>query len=36
MARFIKKKKHEIGLAPDELLFRGEKKSEEVTIRVID
>jgi len=36
MARFIKKQKHEIGLAPDELLFRGEKKSEEVTIRVID
>ena len=36
MARFIKKQKHEIGLAPDELLFRGLKKSEEVTIRVID
>lgn len=36
MARFIKKLKHEIGLAPDELLFRGVKKSEEVTIRVID
>ncbi|MGB5437320.1 MAG: magnesium/cobalt transporter CorA [Maribacter sp.] len=36
MARFIKKQKYEIGLAPDELLFRGIKKSEEVTIRVID
>lgn len=36
MARFIKKQKHEIGLAPDELLFRGVKKEEEVTIRVID
>jgi magnesium transporter len=36
MARFIKKQKHEIGLAPDELFFRGERKSEEVTIRVID
>lgn len=36
MARFITKHKHEIGLAPDELLFRGEKKSEEVTIRIID
>ena len=36
MARFIKKQKHEIGLPPDELIFRGDKKSEEVTIRVID
>lgn len=36
MARFIKKHKHEIGLSPDELFFRGEKKVEEVTIRVID
>lgn len=36
MARFIKKRKQEIGLAPDELLFRGERKTEEVTIRVID
>lgn len=36
MARFIKKQKQEIGLAPDELLFRGERKTEEVTIRVID
>ncbi|MDU8886867.1 magnesium/cobalt transporter CorA [Yeosuana sp. MJ-SS3] len=36
MARFIRKEKHEIGLSPDELLFRGEKKVEEVTIRVID
>ena len=36
MARLIKKQKHEIGLAPDELYFRGDIKAEEVTIRVID
>lgn len=36
MARFIKKHKREIGLAPDELLFRGDRKIEEVLIRVID
>lgn len=36
MARFLKKNKQEIGLSPDVLLFRGEKKEDEVTLRVID
>lgn len=36
MARFIKKSKEEIGRAPDELFHRGEKKTEDVRIRVID
>ncbi|WMX12853.1 magnesium/cobalt transporter CorA [Aureispira sp. CCB-E] len=36
MARFIKKKKEEIGLAPDDLLFRGKPKVSEVRLRVID
>ncbi|WP_297766188.1 magnesium/cobalt transporter CorA [uncultured Muriicola sp.] len=36
MTRFIKKKKQEIGLAPDELLFRGKKKINEVILRIID
>jgi len=36
MARFVKKQKHEIGLSPDELLFRGKQKVDEVQLRVID
>lgn len=36
MARFIRKSKDEIGRAPNELFFRGEKKIDEVLIRVID
>jgi magnesium transporter len=36
MARFVKKSKDEIGRAPDELFYRGEKKIDEVLIRVID
>lgn len=36
MARFIKKQKQEIGLSPDDLLFRGEKKIENVLLRIID
>lgn len=36
MARFIKKRKEEIGLAPDELLFRGEQKTDTVRLRIID
>lgn len=36
MARFIKKKKEEIGLAPDDLLFRGKPKIDTVQLRVID
>ncbi len=36
MARFIKKKKQEIGLSPDDLLFRGKQKINEVILRIID
>jgi len=36
MARFIKKQKHEIGLPPDEWYFRGDKKIDNVLLRVID
>jgi magnesium transporter len=36
MARLLKKSKTEIGISPDELLFRGEKKINEVLLRVID
>ncbi len=36
MARFIKKNKQEIGLSPDDLLFRGKKKTNEVILRIID
>jgi len=36
MTRFVKKKKMEIGLSPDDLLFRGQKKIENVLLRIID
>lgn len=36
MARFIKKKREEIGLAPDDLLFRGELKINKVQLRIMD
>jgi len=36
MTRFIIKEKKEIGLAPDEIFFRGEKKTDDVLLRVID
>ena len=36
MPRFIKKQKQEIGISPDELLFRGEQKIDKVLLRVID
>ncbi|MEJ1222950.1 magnesium/cobalt transporter CorA [Sediminicola sp. 1XM1-17] len=36
MARIVKKKKEEIGLAPDALYFRGKKKAEKVFLRLID
>ena len=36
MARFVKKQKQEIGLSPDELLFRGKQKTTEVILRIID
>ncbi len=36
MARFVKKTKKEIGLSPDDLLFRGKQKMEAIELRVID
>lgn len=36
MARFLKKKTQAIGQAPGELIFIGEKKIEDTTIRLID
>ena len=36
MARFTKKKKNEIGRAPDELFFRGDKKIDSIRLRIID
>jgi len=36
MTRIIEKKKQEIGLAPDELVFRGQKKADKVLLRFID
>jgi magnesium transporter len=36
MARFLKKPKQEIGVSPDELLFRGRQKTDEITLRIID
>ncbi|MFC2113172.1 magnesium/cobalt transporter CorA [Bacteroidota bacterium] len=36
MARFLKKQKQEIGRSPDELLYHGERKIENVLLRIID
>lgn len=36
MARFVSKRKEEIGMSPDALLFRGDRKVEYVRLRVID
>ena len=36
MARFLKKQKQEIGRSPDELLFHGERKIDNVLLRIID
>ena len=36
MARFLKKQKKEIGMSPDALYFRGQKKIDNVLLRVID
>ena len=35
MPRLIKKTKEEIGLSPDELIFRGDRKSNDVLLRLI-
>ncbi|UCS92019.1 magnesium/cobalt transporter CorA [Echinicola marina] len=34
--KFVKKQKQEIGISPDELLFRGIRKSDKVHLRIID
>ena len=36
MTNFFMKPKEEIGISPDELIFRGEKKSEDVLIRLMN
>ncbi len=36
MTRFVKKKKQEIGLSPDDLILRGKQKRDSVLLRVID
>jgi len=36
MARYLKKSKHEIGLSPQELVFRGSRKIDEIGLRIID
>ncbi|WAC02425.1 hypothetical protein N7U66_01540 [Lacinutrix neustonica] len=36
MARFTTKHKQEIGLSPDEFIFRGEQKIATVLLRIID
>lgn len=36
MTRFIKKEKKEIGLAPDDIFFRGDKRTQNVLLRVVD
>lgn len=36
MTRFVKKQKHEIGRPPDELIFRGSQKINQVLLRIID
>lgn len=36
VTRFLKKNKKEIGLAPDELIFRGDQKIAQVLLRIID
>ena len=36
MARFVKKRKEEIGLSPDDMSFRGKQKMDSVIMRIID
>lgn len=36
MSRYIKKKREEIGLSPYAIVFRGQKKTEDISIRVMD
>lgn len=36
MARFVKKRREDIGLAPDDISFRGEQKMENTVLRIVD
>lgn len=36
MARFVKKRKEDIGLSPDDLSFRGERKMDKILMRIVD
>ncbi len=36
MSRFVKKRKEHIGLSPDDISFRGEKKMDQVILRLVD
>ena len=36
MTRYLKKEKNEIGLSPLELVFRGNKKIDQIQLRIID
>ena len=36
MARFVKKRKEDIGRAPDDMFFRGKQKMDEVLLRIVD
>ncbi len=36
ISRFVKKRKEHIGLSPDDISFRGEKKMDEVILRLVD
>lgn len=34
--RFVKKRKEDIGLSPDDIVFRGERKMDKVVLRMVD
>ena len=36
MARFVKKRKEDIGLSPDDMSFRGERKMDKALLRIVD
>ncbi len=36
MSRYLKTSKDEIGLSPQELVFRGQRKVDEVLLRIMD
>ena len=36
MARFVKKRREDIGLSPDDISFRGEQKMDKILLRMVD